>query len=168
MSKLKQGSFSTPLLHRVGIDIQKTVVSIDTQLDWVKKFQFYNLTANHQVLFMSPAKMDEYGLDKKWGLVLVDHLVGEKRYDNMIKFAKIANIVIGHDAEKRNEYYYKYETMKVRDSFKYVCKYSIYDETKNTYISTLILSNFIELSLLKPIFDKVNTDYGQVSCDLNF
>ena len=111
--------------------------------------------------------MDEYGLDKKWGLVLVDHLVGEKRYLNMIKFANLANIVIGHDAEKRNDYYYKYEQMKVRNHFKYACKYSIYDETKNVYISTLILSNFIELDKLKIVFDKVNTDYGQISCDLN-
>ncbi len=142
------------------------MVSIDTQQDWVNKFAFYRLTPNHKVLFMTPAEMDSYGLDKKWGLVLVDHLLGDKRYLNIIKFAQLANIVIAHDAEKNSDSHYKYEQMKVRENFKYACKYTIYDETKKVYISTLILSNFIDVSQLKPIFDLIETDYGHVSCDL--
>ena len=155
-------------MHRVGLDTGKQVVSIDTQQDWVNKFAFYRLTSNHQVLFMSPNQMNSYGLEKKWGLVLVDHLIAESRYLNMIKFSEVANIVIGHDAEKNNENYYHYEQMKVRDKFKYACKYSIYDETKKSYISTLILSNFIDVRKLETIFEKIQTDYGQVSCDLTF
>lgn len=46
---------------------------------------------------MTPAEMDIYGLEKKWGMVLVDHLQAETRYLNMIKFAQLANIVIGID-----------------------------------------------------------------------
>ena len=117
---------------------------------------------------MTPAEMDLYGLDKKWGLVLIDHLLGEKRYLNIIKFAQMANIVVAHDAEKNNDKYYKYEQMKVREHFKYACKYSIYDETKSVYISTLILSNFIDVSQLKAILDQIETDYGHVTCDLTF
>jgi hypothetical protein len=117
---------------------------------------------------MTPAEMDLYGLDKKWGLVLIDHLLGEKRYLNIIKFAQMANIVIAHDAEKNNDKYYKYEQMKVREYFKYACKYSIYDVTKSVYISTLILSNFIDVSQLKAILDQIETDYGHVTCDLTF
>lgn len=67
-----------------------------------------------------------------------------------------------------NDKYYKYEQMKVKDNFKHACKYSIYDETKKIYISTLILSNFIDVTQMKPIFDKIETDYGQVSCDLSY
>ena len=92
---LKKGSFSTPLLHRIGTEINKQVVSIDTQLDWVNKFAFYRLTPNHKILFMTPAEMDIYGLEKKWGMVLVDHGIAGTRYLNMIKFSQLANIVIG-------------------------------------------------------------------------
>ena len=160
--------FSTPLLHRVGLEINKQVVSIDTQLDWVKKFSFYGLTSTHKVLFMNAADMDKYGLDKKWGMVLVDHGIADTRWRNMINFANLANIVIGHDAEVINEKYYIYETKKVKESFRYACKYSIYDETKKIYISTLILSNFVDVTKLKAIFDKVATDNGAISCDLSY
>ena len=113
-------------------------------------------------------EMNKFGLDKKWGLVLVDHLSGETRYTNMINFANISQIVIGHDAEKQFEHYYKYESGKVRSHFKYACKFSIYDQTKSSYISTLVLSNFIDVTKFKAIFDKVKSDFGHVSCDDGF
>ena len=117
---------------------------------------------------MDLQQMNEYGLDKKWGIVLVDHLSGENRYLNMINFSNISQIVIGHDAEKGFEHYYKYEANKVKSYFKYACKFSIYDESRITYVSTLLLSNFIDVRSFKAIFDKVSSDYGHASCDNNF
>lgn len=112
--------------------------------------------------------MNKFGLDKKWGLVLVDHLSGETRYLNVISFAQISQIVIAHDAEKQFEYLYKYKSEKVRRHFKYSCKFSIFDQTKLRYISTLILSNFVDVVKFKFIFRKVTTDFGLVSCDDGF
>lgn len=165
--KTIKGSFSTPLLHRVALDIKRQVVSIDTKMDWVKKFSFYNLTSNHKVFFMDMNQLDNYGLEQKWGLVLVDHGVAGTRYMNINKFAQLANFVIAHDAEISSDHMYKYEQMEVRDNFKYACKYSIYG-SKDSYTSTLILSNFFNVSKLTTIFDQIKTDYGHVSCDLNF
>ena len=90
--------------------------------------------------------------------MLVDHLSGENRYKSLIKFSNISQIVIGHDAEKWYEHYYKYEANKIKDYFKYSCKFSIFDESKITYVSTLLLSNFINVEF---IFDfiKMICDY---------
>ena len=74
-----------------------------------------------------------------------------------------------HDTESSQENYYSYEKNRIRESFKYQCKYSLYqDEGKTSYISTLILSNFINLNNLKDIFNKIDTDFGHVACDLKF
>jgi hypothetical protein len=166
--ELGLGMYSTPLLHKLAVEKNKQVVSIDTQVDWANRFKFYNLTKSHRIHIMDMEQMCAFGLEKNWGLVLVDHLSGENRYLNMIKFSNISQIVIGHDAEKWFEHYYKYETNKIKSYFKYSCKFSIYDESRITYVSTLILSNFIDVSSFKVIFDKVASDYGHVSCDNNF
>ena len=116
---------------------------------------------------MDMNQLDNYGLEKKWGLVLVDHGVAGTRYMNINKFAQLANFIIAHDAEKSSDHMYKYEQMEVRENFKYACKYSIYG-SEHRYTSTLILSNFFDVRKLTTIFDQIKNDNGHVSCDLNF
>jgi hypothetical protein len=98
--ELGLGLHSTPLLHKLAAAKNTQVLSIDTTNDWADKFKFYNLTQNHKIYVMNLTQMNEFGLDKKWAVVLVDHLSGENRYLNMIKFSNISQIVLGHDAEK--------------------------------------------------------------------
>jgi hypothetical protein len=78
-----------------------------------------------------------------------------------------AQVVVAHDAEKHRDSKYKYNLMKLRDNYKYACKYSLYMNAtkKSDYCSTYILSNFIELEFLSKIFGKIKTDFGSVSCD---
>lgn len=167
--ELGLGMFSTPLLHRLAIHSNRYAVSIDSEFDWANKFKFYNLTKSHKIHVMNIEQMNEFGLSKQWGVVLVDHSSGGNRHLNMIKFCNTSTIVIGHDAEKWYEHYYKYEEKNVKDFFKYSCKFSIYvDEAKLTYVSTLILSNFVDVSRLKLVFDNIVSDYGHVSCDMGF
>lgn len=79
-----------------------------------------------------------------------------------------AKIVVLHDAEKMAEGGYQYEHNKIRSHYKYACKYSIYTDTKKSnYVSTILLSNFIDLDKLESIFDRISTDYGHVACDVN-
>lgn len=93
--------------------------------------------------------------------------MGENRYINVINFSKTARIVIAHDAESTNEGYYKYGENKITSYFKYACKFTIYDES-DSYTSTLLLSNYINVKRMKKLFDKVKTEYGHVSCDLEY
>lgn len=167
--ELGMGMFSTPLLHKIAIDQNRLLVSVDTELGWVQKFTGYNSTQHHRIYHLGdPNKMHSFGLDKKWGMVLVDHLSGETRYQDVINFANISQMVVVHDAERVSESYYNYERNKIRNYFSYTCKYSLYDQTKSNYISTLLLSNFVNMDKFKSIFQQIPTDYGHVACDVNY
>ena len=167
--ELGMGLFSTPLLHNIAAHNNRKIVSVDTSYDWLKRFLIYNLTKTHEIYHVSESNLYEFGLNKKWGLVLVDHAKGGERYRNVISFSKLAEIVVLHDAEKMSENGYKYEHNKVRSYFLYACKFSVYPNAqKDFYTSTLILSNFIKLDFLDGIFNRIKTDYGHVGCNLNY
>ena len=138
--ELGMGTFSTPLLHNIGADLNRQVVSIDTDLNWLNKFIFYNNTSTHTIYNMAGNEMNQFGLDKNWGLVLVDHIDQNARSLNVLNFSKLSQIVVVHDTEKSSESFYGYEKNKIRDAFKYACKYSIYSDI----------------------------NYGFVACDINY
>lgn len=160
------GMFSTPLLHKIGADNNRLVVSLDNNLNWLNRFILYNSTKTHKIFHLSEDDMNNYGLDKRWGLVLVDHFNARTRSFNAIDFSNLAEIVILHDAEKSSEHMYQYEKNDIRSHFKFACKYSIFtNEKKSSYVSTIILSNFINLNQLEDLFKQIKTDYGHVACD---
>ena len=164
------GRFSTPLLHKVSVDSNRILISVDNDLNWINQLLEYNGTELHRLIHLkSKDNMHTFGLDRSWAMVLVDHKYGEERYMDVINFAKQARLVVLHDAEKMAEQGYQYEKNRVRDSYKFACKFSIFrDPSKSIYASTLILSNFIDLKIFEVIFDKVKTPFGHVSCDLSF
>lgn len=167
--ELGMGMFSTPLLHNIAADQNREIISIDTNFEWLNKFIIYNKTSNHRVYQLTNKELNTFGLDKQWGLVLVDHIFNTKRSKNVINFSNLAQIVVVHDAERAQEGFYQYEKNKIRSKFKYACKFSIFsDRYQREYISTLILSNYVDLSKLKEIFSKVTTDFGHVACDLDY
>ena len=168
--ELGMGMYSTPLLHNLGAHLNRQVVSVETNLEWLNKFIIYNSTRTHKLYHLSKSELNLYGLNRLWGLVFVDHGDAKARNLNVLNFSKLAMIVIVHDAENASEDLYNYVKNKLRDSFKYSCKYSPFSsKEKNTWTtSTLILSNFINIDNLKDLFSRISTDYGHVSCDLNF
>jgi hypothetical protein len=167
--ELGMGFFSTPLLHNVTSDYSRQLISVDTKFEWLSKFLDFNNTKSHRVYLVNTETIVNYGLDKKWGLVLVDHSTAGTRYLNIISMADKAQVVVAHDAEKPSDHMYKYEEKNVKKFYKYACKFSIYTSEDNSwYYSTLILSNWYDVRILRPIFDQVYTDYGHFSCDLNF
>lgn len=113
-------------------------------------------------------QLKTYGSDRKWGMVLVDHKLGEERFINIIDLKNKADIVLAHDAENRGAGNYKYVEKKVTDHYKYVCKMSMLhsDNEKNDgYTSTLIMSNFIDLSYLEQVFKKIKYNRKVIACD---
>ncbi|CAF0983663.1 unnamed protein product [Brachionus calyciflorus] len=171
--ELGMGSFSTPLLHKISSDYNRQLVSIDTNQDWINRFIIYNTTKNHRLYFYHDFNNFQQKFDTKFsklGLVLVDHIYAGLRPIHAKYFANNTEIVIVHDAEKRSDTFYLYEkNNNIRAFFKYACKFSLYQNfEKTSYISTLILSNFIDLTILERIFKSVKSDFGHVACDLSF
>lgn len=168
--ELGMGSFSTPLLHRLAVDTGKQVVSIDTDINWVNNFVPYNKTMNHKVFCWQSFDQIEKKLGieetKLWGIVLVDHINATQRAFDAKIYANKAEIVLVHDAEKTVEHGYQFEKNKIREPFKYVCKFSVFTrKDKSIYVSTLMLSNFHDFKQIEKIFDQINTDFGHISCD---
>ena len=97
-------------------------------------------------------------------MVLVDHIIGLERYKNAISLANSSQIVVLHDAETRSEKIYEYKKKNIISYYKYVCKFSIYRKTRGNYISTLIMSNFIELDFLKEIFENIKSNFKIIAC----
>ena len=83
----------------------------------------------------------------------------------MIKYSSNAQIVVAHDSEKAGEGYYLYN--KAYSSFKNHCKFSLNITEKGTYISTSMLSNFIEFDQMESIIKSIDTNLKFVVCDIN-
>ncbi|CAF0987751.1 unnamed protein product [Brachionus calyciflorus] len=171
--ELGMGLFSTTVLHRVSSDLGKDLVSIDTYSDWVNKFVLYNSTKYHKMYVMNNFDNVEKRLslgNKKWGMVLVDHANATQRTFDAKNYANKAEIVLIHDAEKTVEHGYKYEENKIREPFRYFCKFSVFSRSdKSSYVSTLMLSKTVDFKLMETILNKAKTDYGHISCDhINF
>jgi hypothetical protein len=172
--ELGMGFFSTALLNKVSTRFNRTVLSVDTNSQWMQKLaQFESglhkfMHANSTAELHSFGTMDVPGV--QWGLVLVDHGLANERYIDVMNFAKKAQLVLAHDAEKSSDSMYLYDRMKVRDSFKWVCKFSVFhDATRTGHTSTYVMSNYVDLGFLNEVFGKVDTDFGSVPCDfLNF
>ena len=101
-------------------------------------------------------------------MALVDHKLGEERYINIIDLAQKADIVLAHDAEIRGAGNYKYVEKKVTDHYTYVCKMSMLhtdDLEKDGYTSTLIMSNFIDLTFLEQVFKSIMYNRKVIACD---
>lgn len=165
--ELGMGLFSTPLLHKIAHHQKRHLISIDTNLEWMNKFIIYNVTRKHKLYHLkSKDELNNYGLEREWSLVLIDHCYSETRAFNAIAFAQKAQLVVVHDSEKAAERAYMYEKKNMTGYFKHVCKFNLLRKPENGYSSTTLMSNFIDLeAILKPAFQKVKTDYGHIPCD---
>ena len=145
------------------------MTSVDHDIDWLYRFLLFNTTSTHSIYHMKDInQLNSFGSNKEWGMVLVDHKLGEERSINIIDLAKKAQIVLAHDAEIRGAGDYRYVKNKVTDHFKYICKMSMFhtdDIDKDGYTSTLMMSNFIDITFLELVFKKINYNRKVISCD---
>jgi hypothetical protein len=148
----------------IGADFNRHVTSVDTDKAWLAKFLSFNKTKTHSIYHMENAEqLEKFVRDRKWGLVLVDHIFAEQRPTDVIKMAELATIVLAHDTEIANENYYGYVKARVTDHFKYVCKLTIFHD--RGHISTLMLSNFIDITFLEDVFKKIDFSTKVIACD---
>ena len=163
--ELGTGIFSTKILNKVAKEQNRFLLSVEMDSKWLQKFIEYNDSINHILFDHKSECAQTINPLKKWGMVFVDHLQGETRHLDMVKYANNAQIVVAHDSEKSSESYYQYS--KVYSTFKYHCKYSLY-VPNGVYLSTSLLSNNYDVGQLESILKNINTDLMHVACNQTY
>lgn len=158
--ELGMGLHSTPILHKIGLDFNRFVVSVETDKKWMEKFNFYNDSETHLILLANKENWETFGNDLNCSLVFVDHLDAYQRHLDVIRFANKSKIVVAHDSEQGNSGYYFYT--KAYKYFKYHLRYRTFidENNKNIEVATSLFSNFVDLSqhIYKILF-KIKTSY---------
>lgn len=160
---------STVMLHKIASDFGRSLTSVDTSELMLKRYALYNSTRLHRLYHIRDMyEMNAYGLDRRWGLVFVDHRFFLARAFNVINFAKRSTIVVAHDTQLFKKRLFKYEKFNVTSYFRYVCHFSIFLDPKNiSYSTTSIYSNFVNVAqILTPIFNRITTNFAHHACDL--
>jgi hypothetical protein len=140
------GDYSTPLLHSICKKQGRYLLSTDTSKDWISLFLDME-NENHSFVHVpvyendwdknpTPDKWDEVG-NQSWGVVFIDHRPGERRREDIVRFADSADIIVVHDTENPG---YGYEP--AFELFKYRYNYMRY----TTY--TTLVSNTVDVAAL--------------------
>ncbi len=147
--ELGMGDFSTTILHTLCKHLNRKLISAETSKEWMNKFK--DLETDFHIFEYVPVyenTINEINPEKHlWnvigtgedlvGVVLVDNRPGDRRKDDIERFAYRSQIVVVHDTEAKS---YEYEpSLKL---YKYRLDYKRY----NVY--TTLVSNFIDVSKL--------------------
>ncbi len=149
------GPGSTFQLHALCAQKKRKLITTDTSLSWLKKFN-YLATDWHEFIYVpvyendwdlnpNPHLWDEIGKNTHWSIVLVDHRPGERRKDDVLRFKDQADIIVVHDTEVNGQSGYtdvqsEYGLEPIFDQFKYRIDFDRFNPR------TTIVSNLIDIS----------------------
>ena len=128
------GLFSTPMLHWLCKAMKKklrTYENDDVFFKFAKRFQ----SSLHRIRKVD--NWDDMEFSKHWGVVLIDHAPGSRRFQDIINFKDTADYIVIHDTEPRADKIYHYS--KAWPHFKY--RYNWTDGWPNS----TVVSNFYSL-----------------------
>lgn len=130
------GLFSTPLLHWLCKEYNLRLTTLESNPDFFKFAKQFQSSMHHIRLVDN---VDDYKLNKHWGVVFVDHdFSNQLRGNDAIAFKNNADFVVMHDTEAEEKYGYD----KVWGHYKY--RY----DWKECRPWTSVVSNFKDLSFL--------------------
>lgn len=130
------GIFSTPLLHWLCKDLNKKLVTLESDKNYFK-FVYQFRSRLHRIILIE--NWDDFPIKEHWGVVLIDHdQPYQRRGADALRFKDSADYIILHDTEVQNIYGYD----KIWQHFKY--RY----DWKECRPWTSVISNFKELSWL--------------------
>jgi hypothetical protein len=136
--ELGVGWFSTPMLHYICMDMNRVLISYDSDKKFVDKFkEFSNDT--HKIEFIED--WDKADILKPWSMAFIDHSPGPRRGMDAGRLSQYAEYVICHDSEQKRDHIYEYG--KIYSLFKYRWNYT------KLWPHTVVLSNFHDLSQLE-------------------
>lgn len=136
--ELGTGFFSTPVLHWLCAESGRRLVSYESQERYFAVASQYQ-SSTHEVHLVNDWAVIDLA-PYHWTIVLVDHGPGPQRKIEFARVAQLADYVVVHDTEPRNDKYYNYS--EVAPMYKYRRDYS------SLYPNTSIFSNFIDVRTL--------------------
>jgi hypothetical protein len=96
------GDGSTSFLHQYCEDNQRLLISYENNKEWYEKYKHFNSDTH---LILNVPNCDNATLMPS--VILIDHAPGERRKDDIKKFAKDAKIIVAHDTEPAADHGYK-------------------------------------------------------------
>lgn len=142
--ELGVGWNSTPFLHWMCKAKGLPLMSVESDRVWLKRFMDFNV--GYHTLgyfdFNDWEKTNLNTINKKLGLVFIDHRPAKKRRSSARAFASRADYIVLHDSDLADHPAYKYTP--IYNEFKYKFEYK---DVGKPY--TIVLSNFKELLWLK-------------------
>ncbi len=105
------GHSSTPILHEICAAQGRKLVTIETQVGWLRRFLDFESDLHH--LTSERALQSKY-IDENWSVVFVDHAPGEERPAVVEAVRDRAEYIVVHDTETLS-----YGLEPVLDTFRY-------------------------------------------------
>jgi hypothetical protein len=133
--EMGMGQGSTPFLHDFVQHSNRKLFSYDNNLEWSNKFKHLE-TDKHKIFHVTDWD-DVFKAHKHPHVVLIDHAPGERRWEDIKKYANNAKIICIHDSEPAATGYMLY---KIWHLFKYRIDY----KTDGAWASAV--SNFIDVT----------------------
>lgn len=119
--EMGSGDWSTPFLHALCAKEKRTLLTADTDKEWLSHFA--DLARPwHKLVHVELEWAWDYVGDQKWGVVFVDHKPGDRRIHDIVRFKDKAQVIVVHDTENPG---YGYE--HVFKFFKYRYDYKRYN-----------------------------------------
>lgn len=117
--ELGMGPFSTPLLHWLCFDMNRTLVSYDNNLEYFDSNSAF-ADKNHLVLFVK--EWDNAVItDRHWGVVFLDQAPALRRKEDAKRLINNVDFLVMHDSENSKDQYFKYS--EIYPLFKYRYNY---------------------------------------------
>ena len=92
------GDYSTPLIHEIAAAQGRTVLTLESNAEWLHRFSGYK-TDWHSLRHV--ASWDDWQPEGRYGLAFIDHTPGNRRPVEYLKLRDVADILILHDTEAR-------------------------------------------------------------------
>lgn len=98
------GTFSTPFLRTLADIMKRSVLSLETSVEWVGKCQPPE-GSRHKVVLVGDWAVAELP-DERCGVILIDQAPGSARQPMIERVANLADIIVIHDTEPGTGYGY--------------------------------------------------------------
>lgn len=128
------GDGSTPQLHQYCADKKRQLVSYDYHEEWLDRFMYFE-SIDHQ--FVHAQNWDALQIVSFIDVLLIDHSPGERRWEDIKKYANKAAYIVIHDSEPAAT---GYMLDKIWHLFKYRKDY----KTEGAWAT--VVSNFFDVS----------------------
>ena len=133
--ELGTGLFSTPFLHYHCVPRERMLISVDNDAKWLEVSRSFE-HPYHKLILTDDWNLPE--LIRPFDVVFIDHFPPEQRKIDLLKYANLAQFIVIHDTNGRQERHYHLKD--VWKEFKYVNHYGKF------FPQTTIVSNFRDVS----------------------